>query len=72
MLPGARGGILPGEGALASVLLGARKELKPTIVGKPHQPLLDIVREQVQFDPATTIMVGDRLETGKPEQDSAA
>jgi len=33
-----------GEGAIASVLFGALpKGTSPLIVGKPHQPLLDIV-----------------------------
>lgn len=50
----------PGEGALASVLLGARKDLKPTIVGKPYQPLLDVVQRALDFDPKKTIFVGDR------------
>lgn len=30
---------------MASVLYGARKGLLPTIVGKPHQPLLDVVHK---------------------------
>lgn len=36
---------IAGEGAMASVLFSARKNLVPIIVGKPHQPLLDIVHE---------------------------
>lgn len=36
---------LIGEGAMAAVLYGARKNLRPIIVGKPHQPLLDVVHE---------------------------
>lgn len=52
-----------GEGAIASVLLNARKDLKPLIVGKPHQPLLDVVHRALKFDPKSTLMVGDRLET---------
>jgi len=58
------GGLAPGEGAIASVLLGARKGLKPIIVGKPHQPILDEIRKGLHFDPARTVMYGDRLETG--------
>ncbi|GAA6011983.1 hypothetical protein JCM10207_003449 [Rhodosporidiobolus poonsookiae] len=58
------GGYCPGEGAIASVLYGALpKGTKPTIVGKPHQPLLDVVHREMHFDPATTVFIGDRLET---------
>lgn len=57
------GGKAPGEGATASVLFGARKGLKPVVVGKPHQPMLDAVQASLKFDPTRTIMVGDRLET---------
>ena len=45
------------------MLVNARKGLEPLIVGKPHQPLLDVVHRALKFDPATTVMVGDRLET---------
>jgi 4-nitrophenyl phosphatase len=58
------GGFCPGEGAIASVLYGALpKGTRPTIVGKPHQPLLDVVHRALHFDPKTTLFVGDRLET---------
>ncbi|GAA6027183.1 hypothetical protein JCM8097_002463 [Rhodosporidiobolus ruineniae] len=58
------GGYAPGEGAIASVLFGALpKGRKPTIVGKPYQPLLDVVHREMHFDPSTTIFIGDRLET---------
>ncbi|KAL8283759.1 hypothetical protein RQP46_005554 [Phenoliferia psychrophenolica] len=43
-------GVCPGEGAMASVLYGARKGLVPTIVGKPHQPLLDVVHKALIND----------------------
>lgn len=62
LLPG--GGYAPGEGAIASVLFGALpKDRKPLIVGKPHQPLLDIVHSELRFDLKKTIFVGDRLAT---------
>ncbi|KAI5478927.1 4-nitrophenylphosphatase [Pseudohyphozyma bogoriensis] len=57
-------GVCPGEGAMAAVLYNARKGgVVPIIVGKPHQPLLDVVHTTLNFDPARTVMVGDRLET---------
>lgn len=45
LLPG--GGYAPGEGAIASCLYGAlpRGE-KPSVVGKPYQPILDVIRRE--------------------------
>ncbi|GAA5978713.1 hypothetical protein JCM11641_006151 [Rhodosporidiobolus odoratus] len=58
------GGYCPGEGAIASVLFGAlTKGDKPTIVGKPHQALLDVVHREMKFEPSTTLFIGDRLDT---------
>ncbi|GAA5883509.1 hypothetical protein JCM16303_005453 [Sporobolomyces ruberrimus] len=58
------GGYAPGEGAIASVLFGALpKDRKPLIVGKPHQPLLDIVHSELRFDLKKTLFIGDRLAT---------
>ncbi|GAA5851151.1 hypothetical protein JCM8547_004147 [Rhodosporidiobolus lusitaniae] len=59
------GGFAPGEGAIASVLYGAipPSSPKPIIVGKPHQPLLDVVHREMHFHPETTVFIGDRLET---------
>lgn len=56
-------GVCPGEGAMAAILYNARKDLKPIIVGKPYQPLLDVVHKALNFDLKRTIMIGDRLET---------
>jgi 4-nitrophenyl phosphatase len=58
------GGLCPGEGAIASVLYGALpKGQRPTVVGKPNQPLLDVVHRSLHFDPKRTLFIGDRLET---------
>ncbi|GAA5974269.1 hypothetical protein JCM21900_003250 [Sporobolomyces salmonicolor] len=58
------GGYAPGEGAISSVLVCALpKEVKPTIVGKPHQPLLDIVHRSLDFTSSRTLFIGDRLDT---------
>ncbi|CEQ40872.1 SPOSA6832_02511, partial [Sporobolomyces salmonicolor] len=58
------GGYAPGEGAISSVLVCAlRKGVKPTIVGKPHQPLLDIVHRSLDFTSSRTLFIGDRLDT---------
>lgn len=52
-------GLLPGNGSLlAAVVVASGAE--PTIAGKPHQPICDLVRERL--GPAG-IVVGDRLDT---------
>lgn len=57
------GGSCPGEGAMASFLFGARKNLHWDVVGKPNLHMFDAAKAALKFDPARTIMIGDRLET---------
>ncbi|GAA5989583.1 hypothetical protein JCM10908_000543 [Rhodotorula pacifica] len=57
-------GYAPGEGAIASVLYGALpRGQKPIVVGKPYQPLLDVIKREISFDKKRTVFIGDRLET---------
>ncbi|GAC71470.1 p-Nitrophenyl phosphatase [Moesziomyces antarcticus T-34] len=58
----AKGGPWPGAGSLSAPLVFSTKRT-PTIVGKPHKPMLDCIIATKQFDPARAIMVGDRLNT---------
>ena len=58
----AKGGPWPGAGSLSAPLLFSTKRI-PTIIGKPHQPMLDTILEAKQFDKAKAIFVGDRLDT---------
>ncbi|EST09176.1 CRAL-TRIO domain protein [Kalmanozyma brasiliensis GHG001] len=58
----AKGGPWPGAGSLSAPLIFSTKRT-PTIVGKPHKPMLDCIQAVKQFDPKRTIMVGDRLNT---------
>ncbi|KAN0065460.1 hypothetical protein ACQY0O_001296 [Thecaphora frezii] len=58
----AKGGPWPGAGSLSSPLIFSTKRT-PTIVGKPHKPMLDCIIATKQFDPKRAIMVGDRLNT---------
>lgn len=51
-----------GAGSLSAPLLFASKR-KPTIVGKPHQPMLDTIKSVFHIDEKKTIFVGDRLNT---------
>ncbi|PWY99028.1 2-phosphoglycolate phosphatase [Testicularia cyperi] len=58
----AKGGPWPGAGSLSAPLVFSTKRT-PTIVGKPHKPMLDCIIATKHFDPARAIMVGDRLNT---------
>ncbi|KDQ09518.1 hypothetical protein BOTBODRAFT_642434 [Botryobasidium botryosum FD-172 SS1] len=58
----ASGGILPGAGAISATLRYALKR-DPVSIGKPNSTMLDCIRAKHDFDPARTIMIGDRLDT---------
>lgn len=45
---------------MASFLFTARKGLEPIIVGKPHQPLLDVVHDAYVFPSPQTVSSNDR------------
>lgn len=51
-----------GAGALSIPLIFASKR-QPTIVGKPHAPMLDTIKSLYGIDEERTIFVGDRLNT---------
>lgn len=55
-------GLLPGAGAISAPLRFALGK-DPISIGKPAKTMLDCIRAKVDFDPARTIMVGDRLNT---------
>lgn len=56
------GRIYPGTGSfLASLAKSLGRE--PIVLGKPHQPMLDVIVDKFHLDRARTCMVGDRLDT---------
>jgi len=55
-------GLLPGAGAISAPLRYAL-DRDPLAIGKPASTMLDCIKAKVPFDPARTIMVGDRLNT---------
>jgi len=59
---GPGGGTLPGAGAISATIRYATR-IDPTAVGKPHKAMMDCIRAKQHFDPARTIMIGDRLDT---------
>ncbi|KAG8803183.1 hypothetical protein FRC17_006231, partial [Serendipita sp. 399] len=56
------GGLLPGSGSLSAVLSNALGR-PPLSIGKPGRTMLDCIKAKHEFDPARTIMIGDRLDT---------
>lgn len=58
----AKGGPWPGAGSLSAPLLFSTRRT-PTIIGKPHQPMLDTILAAKQFDKSKAIFIGDRLDT---------
>lgn len=54
----------PGGGSILAAVATASART-PTLAGKPHEPMAALVREQLGdgFDPARTVMVGDRPST---------
>jgi 4-nitrophenyl phosphatase len=55
-------GILPGAGSLLA-FLEAASGVKPVIVGKPGTAILEQALDCMRAQPATTAILGDRLET---------
>ncbi|KAG8965362.1 hypothetical protein FRC03_000662 [Tulasnella sp. 419] len=59
---GPGGGLLPGAGSISAPLRYATKT-NPIAIGKPNKTMLDCIKAKHNFDPARTVMVGDRLDT---------
>jgi len=59
---GPGGGTLPGAGAISAPLRYSTK-IDPVAVGKPHKAMLDCIKAKQHFDPAKTVMIGDRIDT---------
>ncbi|KAF8665033.1 hypothetical protein AX16_000645 [Volvariella volvacea WC 439] len=55
-------GLLPGAGAVSAPLRTAVGKA-PICTGKPQHVMLDSIKAKINYDPARTIMIGDRLNT---------
>jgi len=60
-------GLLPGGGSILAAVATAA-DADPVVCGKPHPPMAALIAEMLSshgapFDPATTLMVGDRPDT---------
>ncbi len=60
-------GLLPGAGAILAAI-ATSGGVQPTIGGKPHRPMADLVADVVAagtgtFEPSATLVVGDRADT---------
>lgn len=54
--------LFPGTGCyVKAVAYGSERE--PTVLGKPHPPMLKVIQDSTDLDPARTLMIGDRLNT---------
>lgn len=53
-------GVLPGAGAIVEAIATAA-ETRPEVAGKPHQPMVDLVRSRLGDGPVWVI--GDRVDT---------
>ncbi|KNE58135.1 phosphoglycolate/pyridoxal phosphate phosphatase [Allomyces macrogynus ATCC 38327] len=56
------GRTFPGTGALFQPLITSTGR-QPTVIGKPHATMLDVIVATHHLDPHRTCMVGDRLDT---------
>ncbi|UCC51425.1 MAG: HAD hydrolase-like protein, partial [Anaerolineaceae bacterium] len=55
-------GLSPGTGMVIGALRGA-SGVEPTVMGKPERAIFEVAMKALDADPATTAMIGDRLET---------
>ncbi|MCK4652532.1 MAG: HAD-IIA family hydrolase [Methanosarcinales archaeon] len=55
-------GFVPGAGAIVRALETASGE-SPLVIGKPNQPIMDIVIDHLGIDASQCTVVGDRLDT---------
>lgn len=55
-------GLTPGSGAIVAALVAAT-DVEPLVIGKPEAGIFHAAMRHLNADPATTAMLGDRLET---------
>ncbi len=55
-------GLAPGAGSIVAAVAIASGQ-QPAIMGKPEATMYRVAMQQFEADPATTVMLGDRLET---------
>jgi 4-nitrophenyl phosphatase len=55
-------GSIPGSGAILAAL-EASSGVTPTIVGKPHPAMYEVLLSRMQVSPENVLVVGDRVET---------
>ncbi|MBA3947323.1 MAG: HAD-IA family hydrolase, partial [Herpetosiphonaceae bacterium] len=55
-------GIVPGCGSLLAALEAAT-DVQPIVIGKPERAMFDTALHLLQAQAATTLMVGDRIDT---------
>lgn len=58
----APGGLSPGTGMVIGALIGS-SGVEPTVIGKPESAIFEAAMNALDADPATTAVIGDRLNT---------
>jgi 4-nitrophenyl phosphatase len=55
-------GLIPGAGAILAALEAAT-DIRPFVIGKPEPAMFEMALEKMHADPASTAVLGDRLDT---------
>ena len=55
-------GLVPGAGAILAAVVTA-SDVSPVIIGKPEPEMYRVAMQRMESSPATTLVIGDRLET---------
>lgn len=56
------GRLAPGSGSIVSAIATASSR-QPVVLGKPNNMLLDLIIENYHLNRASTLMIGDRIDT---------
>jgi len=62
-MPLGSGIVLAGTGSIVQAVSYAAEKPPDVIIGKPHSHMIDFLKASNGIDPATTIMIGDRMNT---------
>jgi 4-nitrophenyl phosphatase len=55
-------GLVPGAGSIVAAV-GVASGQRPTVIGKPETPLLELAMQRLGVGPQAAVMIGDRLDT---------
>lgn len=61
--PAKNGGVLPGTGSILSLVQMASNRTPEALMGKPHDPMMEVLQKDYGVSADRSLMVGDRLDT---------